>query len=229
MKAGKFFRYVWRVNSILILFAGFLAVVVLGFGAFGMYQSAVQSKGAVVDVRPESQGRVKTKLQLGASHEIAGSPCVMIPLHSAGKSRKSYWSKSGTRTRNYLFVNTQDLSRTWLFPDNSALIRDYSVLIPDKKRCEERNAVGILYKVIRSDTNRDGRLGASDKLSVYVSDPKGAELKEIVSHADHIIGHRLLDDDVLFLTYAKSGTAYVVKCSLKDPASRETGEVSIPR
>ena len=194
-----------------------------------MFRSTVQSQGAVVDVGADSEGRPKTKLQLGASREIAGSPCVMIPLYSSGKSRKSYLSKSGTRARNFLFVNAHDLSRTWLFPDNKALIEDASFLIPDNKRCEERNVVGILYKVIRSDTNRDGRLGYSDKLSVYLSDPKGGSPKEIVSDADRVLGHRLLDDDLLFLTYAKSGAGHVMKCSLKDPSSRETAEVSITR
>jgi hypothetical protein len=229
LKAGKFFRHVWRVNSILILFAGMLALAILGLGAFGMLRSAVQSQGAVVDVGKESTGRTKTKLQLGASREIAGSPCVMIPLHSSAKSGTSYLSKSGTRTRNYLFVNAQDLSRTWLFPDNNALVKNFSLLNPDNKPCEESNVVGILYEVIRSDTNRDGRLGPSDWLSVYVSGPNGGNLKEIVSAVDQVMGHRLLDDDLLFLTYAKSGTAHVMKCSLKDPAIREIAEVSIAR
>jgi len=162
----------------------------------------------------QEENNVKEKWQLGYMSNIQGSPYVMIPLNSDQSYAQSYYSKSSSSARNYLFINSQNNEKHWLFGTNQYLITDTALLSEKEYGSDEREVQAILYKIVKSDTNSDNRLTNDDLQAVGLSLPSGKGYKEILEGIDLFIGQRLIDKDTLLIVFQREGIGFSANVDL---------------
>ncbi len=223
MENSQFFKQVWRINGIIIMVAGLLAIGVLVFAAYQIFKETVRERGVNGIVNIEASTEVKEKWQLGYLSSIQGTPFVMIPLSSDQQYSQSYYDKSASSIRNYLFINKQENQQHWLLNSNEHLIIKADVLSESTGSGQEVAALAILYTVITSDTNNDDRLTAKDLKNVAISQPGGQAYREVLQGIDRMVGYSLTGKESLMLVYQRDDIGYVVTISLTDfSMSKET-------
>lgn len=214
MEESKFFRFVWRFNGLILMVAGVLAIGVLAFAGYKIVVDITRERGTYNIVNVQEKGDIKEKWQLGYMSKIQGSPYVMIPLNSDQGYAQSYYSKSSSSARNYLFINSQNNDKHWLFNTNQYLVVDSDLLSENESASEEREIRAILYKVVKSDTDNDKRLTNKDLQTIGMSLPNGKSYKEILEGIDVFVGQRLVDQDTLLIVFQKNGIGYSANVNL---------------
>ena len=215
MEESKFFRFVWRFNGLILMVAGVLSICVLVFAGYNIIKKGVnrgKTNRNIVNVQEKNS--VDEKWKLGYMSSIQGSPYVMIPLNSDKSYAQSYYSKSSTSVRNYLFINSQNNEKHWLFGTNQYLIADTDLLSEKKYRADERKVRAILYKIAKRDTNSDQRLTNNDLQTVALSLPSGKGYKEILDGIDLFVGQRLIDKDTLLIVFQREGIGFSANVDL---------------
>lgn len=216
MEEIKFFKYIWRVNGIILLIAGILAIGVLTFAGYKIYSETIRDRNTrnIVNIQEESE--IKEVWRLGYMSQIPGTPCVMVALNSDQHYSQSYYSKSASSARNYLFINSKNNEQFWLFGNNNYLITDTDILSEHGHGKEERNTRAILYQVVKEDTDEDNRLTSKDFKTISISRSNGSGYKELIQGVDVFVGHRTVDENTLLVVYQKQGVGYSAKISLSE-------------
>lgn len=216
MEESNFFRFVWRFNGLVFMIAGVLAIGVLAFAGYKIIKDVTRERNIRNILNVQEKNNVKEKWQLGYMSSIQGSPYVMIPLNSDQSYAQSYYSKSSSSARNYLFINSLSNEKHWLFETNQYLIADTDFLSEKEYGSKEREVRAILYKIVKSDTNHDERLTNDDLQTVGLSLPSGKRYREILNGIDLFIGHRLIDKDTLLIVFQRKGIGFSANVNLSD-------------
>ncbi|MDC5851696.1 hypothetical protein OPW32_21125 [Vibrio europaeus] len=207
MEQNKLFRLIWRFNGIIILVAGVLAIGILLLVTKELYQDATRERsvGNMVNVadNPES----KQTLTLGSIVSIKEPNTLMVPLYSDQSFDHSYYSKSTYATRNYLFIESQPGTQRWLFEHNDYLIERAEILRLNENEANQPS-VGILYQVIKSDTDENDRISSSDLSTIAITKPDGTHYHEVINDVERLVDHHLISDDELLVIYQKAGLSY---------------------
>jgi len=229
MQENRFFRFVWRFNAVVLMIVGILAIVLLGFGGYQIFEEILGEEAPAKTVDVGGGSIADEKWRLGQLQNIEGSPYVMIPLFSDQGVDSSYSSKaSSTSSHNLLFINCEDNQKRWLFPANDFLVVR-KCLLPEGdyfSSCKRDQPVkAILYQIAKKDTNGDGRLTENDEKTVALSLPSGLGYKEILHDVDVFVGQKVLDEETLLIVFQKQEIGYSVNVSLKDFSLSEVTEL----
>ena len=216
MEKTKFFKNVWRFNGLIISVAGVLAIVVLFFAGYHVIKDIFRKRQVRNIVNIAENDNVKEEWTLGYMRQLDGTEYVMVPLQSDQSYAQSYYSKSSYSVRNFLFINVKTNGKEWLFPNNKWLIANNYTLSEKEHREKDRKIRAILYNIVKSDTNEDGRLTEKDKLTIALSSPSGKNYREILAAIDLFIGHSLMGSDTMLILYQKNNIGYSANVSLKD-------------
>lgn len=216
MENSQFFKQVWRINGVIIMVAGLLAIGVLMFAAYQIFKETIRERGVSGIVNIEASGEVKEKWQLGYLSSIQGTSFVMIPLSSDQQYSQSYYDKSALSIRNYLFINKQENQQHWLLSSNDHLIMKADVLSDSASSGQRSAALAILFTVITSDTNGDDRLTAKDVKNVAISQPSGQAYREVLQGIDRVVGYSLTGKESLLLVYQRGDVGYTMTINLTD-------------
>lgn len=211
---SKFFRFVWRFNGLIIMAAGVLAIGVLGFTGYSILQDMTRDRNPRNIVNVQEESNIEETWQLGYMRRIEGSPYVMIPLSSVQDDSQSYYSKSTHLARNYLFINSQDNEKHWLFNTNEYLIENADLLSENNYNADNRQTRAILFRIVKVDSTGDQRLTNDDLQSVGLSMPDGKGYKEILTDIDLFVGSQLIDKDTLLIVFQRGGVGYSASVDL---------------
>jgi hypothetical protein len=114
-KSQRFFRYLWRINAVLILLAA-------GAVTFGVVALLVGELGARVARNREAEAGIpvvaadsNAHLSLGRVSVVAGSDVMRADL-SLNRGGSSFSSGGNTETRNILFIDPGQKVARWLLP-----------------------------------------------------------------------------------------------------------------
>lgn len=216
MDENRFFRIVWRINSVFLLIAAILGIGVLLFAAYAIYKDIFAERRVHNVVNVDARSPAEERWQYGSMLNVPGTPHVMLRLESDQSYSQSYYSKSTSSARNYLFINGQSSAAHWLFDRQDYLITGFNFLSRNDYRKQETPPRAILYEVVKRDSDNDGRLSSNDLESIGLSMPDGTNYKEIVQEIDSLIGHVLVDDDLVLLVYERDGEGYRARVQLSD-------------
>jgi hypothetical protein len=215
MTTNRFFRFVWRFNGIALMLTAVVVVIVGGFMGVVMYREFTRERTVSNVVNVEGARNVSEKLRLGQLIPIEGSSYLMVPLTSDQTYSQSYYDKSSYSQRNLLFVDTKGAASHWLFDTNEYLIVNSSFITEGAEQPKPKPVRAILYVVVKADTNGDKRLTDNDRKTIGLSLPDGSNYKEIITDVDAVVGHHLLDRDVIII-YQKQATGYSARVALSD-------------
>lgn len=193
-----------------------LSIIVLAFAGYGIIRDVTRERNTHNTVNVQDENDIKEKWQLGYMSNIQGSPYVMIPLNSEQSYAQSYSSKSSSSTRNYLFINSLNNEKHWLFGNNDYLIAETDLLSEKEYDSDKREIRAIIYKIVKSDTHDDKSLTNDDLQTVGLSLPSGRGYKEILDKIDFFIGHRLIDKETLLIVFQRKGVGFSANVNLSD-------------
>jgi hypothetical protein len=177
-KSQRLFRYVWRINGVLILLAAVIIILTVGgFLLQDLWRAARRRQDA--DVRlsmPDT--RPNARLSLGRASLVRGTNVMRAELKGESGSGK-YSSGYDSETRNILFIEPGNRKGRWLLPDNNHFIAD-SNDFTDEKNPDEKRVIATAALVVPRDKpdNTGGRL--------ILFDATGKNLVEIASDVREI-------------------------------------------
>lgn len=234
MRSERFFRWVWRVNGLLLL--PLVLVSLFGVGAmltdgFGWMTREPDERGAIRTGGEGSDARPAERLRLSDFQSVQGTPTLRAALHSDGDADWSF-SSSGSylprETRNFLFYDTATRDGRWLVEGNQRLFL----------RSEELGATGcpkegkttaIVYLVAERDTDDDARVSSDDDLSVAVSAPDGRGYQVVLDGVDAVHGWHFEPPSRLVVFHAVDGAPRVFEFDLEKRAMLENKPLARPR
>jgi hypothetical protein len=202
MEENKFFQWVWRVNAVMLFL---VCLMFLIMGIVVLHDEIIPS---LVD-DDIGKGKKEEPTQMGTFTRIHGTRYFIAHAYSTTSC-----SKSGQGLGNYLFMDSDDLSCSWLFPVEEKQIVSKMNICGDYKEEGRCDAEGLLFEVRKIRQNGDKRLKASDTISVFVSDQSGQKVKEVVTGIDRVLATDLLDPETVVLTFEKADKRFVAKLSL---------------
>lgn len=214
MEDNQFFKLIWRFNSLIFMIGGILAIVILLFAGYRIIQETMGERSTQNIVNVQQDKSVREQWALGHLAKIPGSPYLMIPLNSDQHYAQSYYNKSASSVRNYLFINGHTNAQHWLFETNRYLISDVDLLSEKPYGAEDREIRAILYKIVKDDSNGDNRLTEQDLQTIGLSLPDGKGYQEILKSIDFFIGHQILDKQRLLILFQRQGVGFSVNVDL---------------
>ena len=196
-KSQKLFRYLWRINAVLILVAA--GAITFGVGAlvvteFGARSARSRDADAGVPVAADS----KIKLSLGNASAVPGTNVLRANL-SLERGGAGFSSGGYTETRNILFIEPGQKAARWLLPDNDHLIA-HSSDIPERSGIDEDkagNARNMIATAVLVKTAIGGSEPSTGKLLLF--DPSGRKIVEVADGVREIHNASLYSGELTIL------------------------------
>lgn len=151
----KVFRWIWRVNSVLILVSSAAVAIAVGNLLWSELGRSRSREGS--DVVPAAAGRAGPKLRLTRLAPVDGVPVLRGEL-LADAQASGFSSGPSAETRNILYVDTASGHARWLLPDDDHVITDHlemSVEQSEPPRSRRQLASVALVK-LATDDESDG-------------------------------------------------------------------------
>ena len=146
-KSAKFFRWVWRVDAVLILVAA--GAIVFGVGTLLVGELGARSAwrheataGPAVAGSDGEEGLV-----LGRASVVEGTNTMRADL-VVYRSGAGFSSGGYTETRNLLFITPGEVAARWLLPDHDHVISETQDVVhhEDQAKASRTVATAILVK-----------------------------------------------------------------------------------
>ncbi|CAN5497485.1 hypothetical protein BH18ACI3_BH18ACI3_13960 [soil metagenome] len=227
MKVNKIFRWVWRLNAVMI-FAGGIIVLVVIISAFYptikdfLSRKPVYHESDMVNV--DERADIGSEWRLGGFNRISTTSFLISPFFSKQEYNVGFGSgKDASATRNYLILDSSDKSTRWLVPTNNNLFLNQSEI--HETADKNSKVVALRYNVVQEDTNGDGRLTDADKTDFAISDINGANFSTVVRWIDDFLGEEQPSADTLFLFYRSDGKNLFAEIGISEKKIIETKEL----
>ena len=215
MNVNKLFRYIWRLNSIVILLA---CAAGLTFAVFALVMILDQwmnrpKFGVPMNIPDASQ--LEDDVRLAYFGRIDGTSYVRAEL-AVYEDRHALSSSGGWReVRNHLFYNLETGDSHWLLPDHKRVILDTQRLQEVPGPPFAGPILGFIYLVVGDDTNGDGTLSEKDGGDLAISDPTGTEYALLAHDVNDINDVISLDSDTAVIFYVSGDTLRTARISIR--------------
>ena len=230
MDENKFFKFIWRINGLLIFSIAALSLILLTFTLYHEFNRATGERNVHSVVNVDEEQEVENRWVFGQISTLQDTPYIILPLYSNQEYDQTYFSKSARSNRNYLYINTLTENKNWLYDHNRFLISDRETLKIKKVDSEkdQKTPIAHLFQVIENDTNADGRLNTKDKLNIVLTHIDGTNRQNILSNIDDFLGHTLNDNNELVALYSKDNATFSVRINLETFKISSQTEVKKP-
>ncbi|MBC7795369.1 MAG: hypothetical protein H7Z37_00690 [Pyrinomonadaceae bacterium] len=234
MTTTKLFRLIWRINAVIVLAVG---IVVTGFMIAGLAvfvkEQLRTSNNNTIKVRTDENAIVKTELKYGKFSKVAGAN-YMVASIQAKQDYSNYGianSKEQTNVAfsNCVFVNLADDSTGFLLPHNDSLIVYHEAVTKESKTLTNDDEIAptllFSYRIVKNDTNNDGRLNLDDKKTIAFSDISGANLTDIITNVDEVLNTERLNDNTMIYIYRANEKIFISGVNLAERKVVSTKEL----
>jgi hypothetical protein len=219
-KAHKFFRYVWRVNAVLICLAAALTVIGLGAllipDAWRSLRARDPETGVVVP--PTASGE---HLQLGRASILAGTDVMRADLTSES-AREGFSSGGSSEIRNILFIDPSQKSAHWLLADNNQVISDVSDITDEETARRPKRLFATVLLVKQRTASREDSVGR-----LLLLDPRGKNVVEVSGNVSDIELAALSGDAVTVL-YERNRRFVLTRFNPESLAKLTEQEIDVP-
>jgi hypothetical protein len=217
MKTARLFRVVWRINAVLLLAAGVLAL-----GAVLVALVASLSWGAHREAEPPlavaEQGE---RLFLGSAQVVGGTPFVLLPLESRRYAKGFSSGGDEHTTRNLLFHDTRSGESRWLRPDHRTEILDFTLLQgsggarPRWNREAAPTEDPVRWIRYELATPGPGGGGGEAPRQLAVSGPGGEQLTVVLEGVDEVLGYTPAQEGRLVVFYRQGADYFAGEVDLE--------------
>lgn len=217
-KPTRLFRYIWRIDAILILIAG--ALITIGATALiipEIRRSAPQKDSLVTNTGPDDASSLQ--LQLGHAEVVPGTAVLRAELQTE-KEGKGFSSGGYSETRNILFIDPDKKEGRWLLPDNEHVIEDSTEVL--EKSSGSASQIVATAAVVRAagDSSKPGR--------ILLFDATGKKVVEVAKDATDLRLATLTGDYVLVL-FERNHRLVRANFDPVSLAPKDQQEINIPK
>jgi hypothetical protein len=221
-KSPKIFRYLWRINAVLILLAAGACTFGVGallVGEFG--ERTARNREADAGIPVVAAADSSARLSLGRASVVVGTKVMRADL-SLNRGEAGFSSGGYTETRNILFIEPSQNVARWLLPDNDHIISDSSDITEETNGNAKRTiATAVLVKsTIGSLETAAGRL--------LLFDPSGRKIVEVATNAREIHLTSLSGSDLTIL-YERNRRLVLAAFDPGSLAKRGEQEIEVPQ
>lgn len=229
MEKNKFFRWVWRLDGLLIFIVAICLAFLMLIEAYRKLTWEAPKQEVIVSIADDPEG--KEKWVLGTPVDSVRN-MVILPLVSENKetketketimgmmpkSRWSYYNQWRSTAKNILFIDSVTNKSFWLFDGVDRLILDIEAF-RDRAFYPPMSAhpktVALFFQVVTSDSNDDHILNFEDTRSLAVSNPNGSNYQIIIERFDRILSKSLVDKDKILIVFQNAGIGYSLQFQL---------------
>jgi len=215
-RSNRFFMWVWRINGLLLLALGLLAVMgatalVFNIGLFWSRDRPEQHLAQVAGANLTAKG-----FRLGEFRRIAGTQFLYAQLAPPSEYIGSGSSGGLGTARNLLFFDTVTKKAHWFLPDNDQTIRSFSFLMdPPNVNCwnddgepckRDQKAIALLVETEAPQTT--AATGGSRTVALASQD--GRDLTPIARSIGGLLGYHQPSADSVLVFYVSAGSARVL-------------------
>ena len=229
MDSNPFFRFLGRVNTVLITLAGL--AILCGAVVSELWWMPYAPRGAQHAVAPVDQAGYSYHLddiqlsQMGSDAAVPDgwNQAVMALDRQRGDGDSNPYSGSFSGSRgsdvrsvNLLLVDIATGATRWLFPGTARDIVSMSAVHGAKTEAYANGPVSaMLMTVADADTNHDGRIDGGDDVTLYVYKPGAAAATKILAAHDVWSVHQI-DPARLMVLYNDAKGAHMAVFSTAD-------------
>jgi len=186
----KFFTWTSRINSILFLI---LLILSIGFVIYGILESKKWGQRNVVEViDKKSADKAIEDLRLSNISKVCGKDIHFVKLKSAPKSKEFSSGGYSNITRNIVFFAGSEMKSHWLFDTDKYLINEIDQLKKNADDCKDKETKSIYYEIVKSDTDKNGKLDDNDAITIALTSADGLNYFEIDSGLSSVIDHSIV-------------------------------------
>lgn len=196
---NTFFLWVWRFNAVVIALA---ALLIVAGTCYTVLMQSTRQPTPVNTVELKNQPQ-QAEFRFGHPNSADATDYLTLPLYQNEISASvSYMSKGHSNAVNYLIINMQTNAITWLRPKNDQLfLSDYSLTISER-------TIARIYTLVEKDTDGDGRLTSSDRITIAASLPDGSAYQTLIENAGQVHSIQQAGDDRMVILYQKDRTFF---------------------
>lgn len=219
-KSTRFFRYVWRINGIVLLLAAVvitLAVGTLLAGEIGrMMNWGRQANQQLLGPRSNDE----PDLKLGDASLVEGTSVMRAELQQSSEGAK-FSSGYSSETRNILFIEPGQKAASWLLPDNAHIIGDTQD-IKDNKTSEKK----VVATVVVVNSTTDPAEVAGGRLLLF--DPAGRNVIEVAKNV-HKLHVASASGSELTLLFERNQRFVLAAFDARSLSKVREQEIEVPR
>jgi len=149
----KTFRYLWRINAVLILIAAGAITIGVGSLLFAQFGASTARTREAESGPLAAVGTTDTRLFLGQASVVPGTVVMRadLVLHREGGG---FSSGGYAETRNVLFIDPAERQARWLLPDDRHVIAESSDISTTGEDGKPKRTVATVALVKPSDADR---------------------------------------------------------------------------
>lgn len=210
-KADRVFKWIWRLNGIILLILGIGSAIILGIvvADIGILSSRERPEQHIKEVAGTSVD-YKT-LRFADFEEVKGTSFLVASIGNKSKYIGSGSSSGVATARNLLFFNIDSLKAHWLLDTNSSIITSRSFVTnpPNCKygsnysECEaSKVSIALLLETEPADSDK---IDTNKFRSISIASPSGTDSHELASGVDALLGVNVIDKSKAIVFYSKAG------------------------
>ncbi|NQY38150.1 MAG: hypothetical protein HRT37_25035 [Alteromonadaceae bacterium] len=208
MKSENFFKWVWNINSLVILFTVTVILLTISYEIIKPFFREQPREEQALSLAKDING--EEKWSLGYPTKIGKTDYYYVALESVKleintRSKIENFSGSGgsyktTRAKNVIFINAKTNKSNWLFDSVNQLITEITPLGLNENKADYLTKA-ISYEVINRDSNNDGVLDHLDKRTFALSKVDGSQYSHFIEGYSHIIESAINQEGNLFVVF----------------------------
>lgn len=209
MSDSRFFNFLRHFNTLAFSFAAMGALVLVGIGGWNLLKSSKSTSDASAISVQKTQTENVT-WQFGDLMSVADTGIAILPLNmKLTSSTLSTYSNNKTITANYLFLDTDKNTQSWLLNHNDfTFVKRLSLPTRHYLDKDNKDTKAYYFEVIQSDTNNDGKQNSADLISVALAKVDGSGFSILIDDIEGILGTQALTSGNILVIYEKAGKGY---------------------
>jgi hypothetical protein len=221
VKAQRFFRYLWRVNAVLIAVAAAGVAVAVVLVTVELIQGNVRRREAaaasVIPGKPANK-----ELSLSGLFPIEGTSIFRATLSTErhGNHLGSLSSGDASELRNMLFVDTATGTATWLLPNDKELITNHEDV---SEPGEHKPPLAIVALVKPDGENADAATGR-----LLMLDVAARHVEQFASDVRALDGVTITAGGDIAVLFQKNRKYYLASFDRTTLAKRSEREIAVP-
>jgi hypothetical protein len=222
MRTGRLFRYVWRINAILIFFASAgigLFAATLMFSELGCNAR----RRRAIEAAPPVVADTKENLYLGPMRVVEGEEVLRGELLAPRDGLAIGSGGYSADTRNVLYLDARSTEARWLLPDSSGVISEDEIVWAESEGTKRRHQVAGLVLVKRAGHDLQVAEG-----TLLIFDATGRHVTKIADGVRALNHASLLDHENILVVYESSRRYVRAIINAQSLEVRSTHEVSVP-
>jgi len=197
------FRFIWRVNALVILGVGLVAGAVASWGLIQIARDIVRPR-AIEGVMRVPDADQREIVSLGSFTPAPGGRYLVGTVSGEQEGFEAGYSKTIGSTRDLVILDRVSNTIVRLLGRTDQVILSWSYPVADGEKPVDPSM--LLVTLVDADSNGDKRLDGADRRTLLACLPSGADCKPLLAGIDSVLTQSVRADGRVDLVTSANGT-----------------------